>query len=318
MNIICPGFYNAPAQNITTKFNFKIETNAAPVPSELDVSPEEGIALKTPFQLTSAGAVDRIEDTPLTYEFYIKVDNFKIKYGKFIDHKEISVLLPYSENLKIFYKVCDNRESCSVIQGPSIKVSFEDFTSEEMNIRASEITYSFQRMDLTSAQNQILLLAITLKNGRSMEHFKKFQDFTKEIFNREIDRLAERPTEKVYLPKEDIFHFVNATHVNLKVLEIEDDEILKKLLDLLESTVNDKEGIVSNDFRRKRDLRSLASQNLDEETLRNYAQINLELLDSTYKRQESDKIDIAEKVVDLSNQLCRHNKITMEKLCKYN
>lgn len=318
LTISCPGFYSSPVQNTTSSFSFEVQTNAAPVASELEVVPDEGFAMKTAFQLISGGATDKFEDTPLIYEFYIKVENMKISYGKFIDHKEISIFLPYADDIDIFYKVCDKRDSCTVVQGPPIKVLFQDFTSEEMNLIASEITNSFQRLDLTNAQNKILLMALTLKNSKNTVQIEKFKEFSKEAFNREIDRLSERPTEKIYISKEDIFYFTNATHVNLKVLEIEDDELLRKLLDLLETTVNDKDAsIVNNDFRRKRDVRDLASQNMDEEIIRHYAEITLNLLDSTYNRQESDKAEIADKVVDLTNQLCRNNKITREKLCEF-
>ncbi|KAL5291491.1 hypothetical protein ACFFRR_010719 [Megaselia abdita] len=314
LKINCPGFYNSPVQNTTSSLTFEVQINAAPVASELEINPEEGLALKTSFQLSSGGATDKFEDTPLTYEFYIKVENLKIKYGTFIDHKEVSVLLPYSDNIEVFYKVCDNRDSCSIIQGPPVKVLYEEFTSEEMNLRASEITNSFQRMDLVNAQRQILLMGLTLKNSKGSDHFEKFKEFSKDSLNREIDRLSERPTEKVYLSKEDIFDFINATHVNLKILEIEDDELLKKLLDLLESTVNEKDVSNANtDFRRKRDVRDLAGQNMNEDFIRRYAEITLKLLESTYNRQESDKAEIADKVVDLTNQLCRNNKITREK-----
>lgn len=320
LTINCPGFYNSPIKSTTSFFGFEIQTNAAPIASELEIIPEEGFALKTTFKLISGRTFDKVEDTPFTFEFYIKVENLKITYGKFIDHKEIGVSLPYSDDLRIFYRVCDNRDSCSIVESPAVKVFYEDFTSEEMNLRASEITYSFQRMDLANAQNQILLMAITLKNSQQSDLLEKFKAFAKDAFNREIERLSERPTEKVYLSKEDIFEFVNSTHVSLKVLEIEDNDLLKKLLDLLESTVNEKDASnVVNDFRKKRDVpnRDLSGPYMDEEKVRHYAEITLDLWETTYKSQKSDKAEIAERVVGLTSQLCRTNQIVREKFCEF-
>lgn len=319
LSINCPGFYNSPVKSTASSFSFDIHTNAAPVASELEIIPEEGVAMKTAFQLKSGGATDNYEDFPLTYEFYIEVENMKIIFGKFMDHKEISILLPFSDNLKVFYKACDNRDSCSVLEGPPVKVLFEAFTSEEMNLIVSEITYSFQRMDFANAQNQILLMALTLKNSQQKDLLKKFREFSKDCFHREIDRLSERPTEKVYLSKEDIFNFINAAHVNLKILEIEDDDLLKKLLDLLESTANDKEKDDTNgsvDLRKKRYIRDRENQKMNADVIRHYAEIILNLLESTFNRKQSDKTEIVEKVIELTHQLCKNQQVTMEKFCE--
>lgn len=85
---------NASSQRIESFLDLDLETNAPPVVSPLQVSPNQGFALITPFTFKTNPAKDK--DGPLLYFFGIVVDEMTLVLDNGYDMYEYQTFLPFS------------------------------------------------------------------------------------------------------------------------------------------------------------------------------------------------------------------------------
>lgn len=112
--------------------DIEIITNAPPIASDLIVSPLTGDALMTVFRFETTPAKDKPMDFPLVYYFgWLESSNeVNIKeptfIAKFQDFYTIETVLPYIKEtngtLLTVMKVCDNKDSCVMVEGPKVQV----------------------------------------------------------------------------------------------------------------------------------------------------------------------------------------------------
>lgn len=62
----------------------------------MQITPLNGIALKTIFKFSTGAAADEPSDYPLKYTFQYEADGIIIKMGEFYENMVISSQLPYS------------------------------------------------------------------------------------------------------------------------------------------------------------------------------------------------------------------------------
>lgn len=73
-----------------------LETNAAPVPQELEVQPSAGEALITVFNFKTTKAVDKAYDDPILYKFGFVVKGTYAVFDSLCDVINTNTVLPYS------------------------------------------------------------------------------------------------------------------------------------------------------------------------------------------------------------------------------
>lgn len=161
-----------------------LETNGPPTTSPMNISPENGFALLTPFIIKTSPAEDK--DGPLLYSFGIIIDKMTFVLNSGYDLYETEIHLPYSgkfiqtfllknhlirDNLntlerpiKTFYEVCDVYKSCSIQNGPEVSVNI----SSELNFdfarsQLDSIESGLDRGEYNASLNNIMILGLTLK-----------------------------------------------------------------------------------------------------------------------------------------------------------
>lgn len=141
--------YDGIRDNVTSYLDLVLEVNQPPSLEPLEISPKSGEALHTLFKFSTGPALDSPSDYPMRYSFYYNVDGLLVQVNEFYENTVTSTEFPYSESpIKTFYKVCDSRNACDEIPGPSIDVTLnENITETELNFVISSLQGSMFRKD---------------------------------------------------------------------------------------------------------------------------------------------------------------------------
>lgn len=156
--IECPPLINEEeANNITSQnkdfikayVDLVLNSNDPPTVEELDVSPKNGTALKTLFKFSTGPALDSPADYPMRYKFYYFIEDFWILVGDFYENTVTSAELPFHESaIETKYVVCDSRDACRTVKGPSVRTTlYEGMSEKELSIKLNVLKGSLERQD---------------------------------------------------------------------------------------------------------------------------------------------------------------------------
>uniref|UniRef100_A0A1B0BJ31 PKD/REJ-like domain-containing protein n=1 Tax=Glossina palpalis gambiensis TaxID=67801 RepID=A0A1B0BJ31_9MUSC len=291
---------------LTSYFSFDLHTNSPPQVLKLQMEPLKGKAMKTAFSFISASAKDLLLDSPLSYEFFIKADDYEIHFEKYFEYKTWNTKLPYTlkQSIEYFVEICDVRLACSVIRNTTeISLEYEEFSNKQLQEYLTEIQTIFGRTDFSEGFNTILMISMTFKNGQS-KHLEKWKMFVRQFLAQEIDKFLERPQEGIYIPDNDVLQFVSKCKENLKYLKINNKILLQKLLEILEQIV-ERNGLSLNErfkrrIRTKRIVNNQQQQKLLIETHLSLLEDLLETSDLTVESQ----MEYATSILRLTQQMC--------------
>lgn len=301
-----------PRQNVTSFEEIILKTNGPPIGLPLIVSPGNGTAGLTVFKFSTGIAKDTAEDYPLKYTFEYLVEGFSITLGEFYENMVITTKLPYSDDLIIpSYFVCDSREACSLsIKGPSIKTYLpEKYTVEDLQMRVKLIQINMKDMDLNTAFGEAISSIVTYRHLSDKTFYEKIKQTVYEAIQSQTNDLLTKSKEVNRYMDKDISLFVRMSKEMLTILEINDNQLLTKLLQLLDVYVNERSKMIS---RNKRMILTGIKQSSGIIN-RDYVNLTLEITEQLISKTNDSnllketKLNLTEKVSKIMRSLCQRS-----------
>ncbi|XP_055617276.1 uncharacterized protein LOC129762772 [Toxorhynchites rutilus septentrionalis] len=174
--IECPEPVDASFSNgdsrgtVPSYWDMVLETNAPPKGVPLSVTPTfNGTALSTNYIFTTDIANDTKTDFPLRYSFWYNVEKHSMNIANLFEIVSTETQLPYSmSEISTYYLICDSREACARVNGPSIKVQpNSNFNMTERTRKLDAIENHFYRDNYNQAVKIAFELLLTLRNQNS-------------------------------------------------------------------------------------------------------------------------------------------------------
>lgn len=239
------------------------------------------------------------------------VDGFSITLGEFFENMVITTKLPYSvDSIIPSYYVCDSREACSLpIKGPPIKTILPDkFTIEDLEMRIKLIQINMKDMDLNTAFGEAISSIITYRQLSDKMFYEKIKTTVYEAIQLQANELLSKSKEISRYLDRDISYFVRMSKKMLTILEISDNQIFTKLLQLLDVYVNENSKMI---FRNKR---MILTGNKHPKGIinRDYVNLTLELTEQVINGTndtnllKETKMNLTEKVSKIIRNLCQN------------
>lgn len=303
---------------VTSYFTIDIHTNAPPQAALVLIEPLQGEALKTVFHINSQEAKDLLLDAPVSYEMKIIMDQFELQFGKYFQYKTWETILPYAQKpLQIQVEICDIRQACSIIKNDTkITINYVEFTEPEYKDYQDKINGLFMRKDFQEALNYLIMATITFKNSESSLN-EKWQYYMKLTLNKEVDKLLEQPTNKIYISSDAKLIFVVKCKELLDYTHLMSKETLEKLLEILENLMDfsDSKQDLQKEARFKRsNARMKRIVNHSQEL---YTKTQLTLLEDLLKSEEYSAQalqNFIQKITNLAKKMCLNEDVTQESL----
>lgn len=200
LNIECPAPYQDVAEYEDTKnatttqqmvqsyTDLILRVNELPIVEKLDVNPRNGTALKTLFKFSTAPALDSPGDYPMRYKFFFEVDNFSVLIGDFYENTVTTAELPYSSTgIRTKYEVCDSRNACVMIYGPTVVTNLNGgLTDRELKGKLNALKGSILRKDFDEFFQRGVTVIWTISAAGNETKSKLGKDFITDVLIQEL------------------------------------------------------------------------------------------------------------------------------------
>uniref|UniRef100_A0A182VY27 GPS domain-containing protein n=1 Tax=Anopheles minimus TaxID=112268 RepID=A0A182VY27_9DIPT len=227
-------------KQVNSHWTFVLETNGAPEGLPIEVIPESnGTALKTMFKLSTGIAKDTERDYPLRYSFWYIADGVDILVATAYEITSAETVLPCTKTgyVGTYVIVCDSRNACTKIVGPTVSVATDVEPSE------ADISYTFEamegffdRLNYRDALKCAFELLITLRNRNSPQYDSAYRRFVV-LLQRSIAHIRKVYGETTYLSDASIQEFIMQAKPILDLEESDNHELFQQLLELMDPSM---------------------------------------------------------------------------------
>uniref|UniRef100_A0A182MV52 GPS domain-containing protein n=1 Tax=Anopheles culicifacies TaxID=139723 RepID=A0A182MV52_9DIPT len=236
-------------KQIESHWTFVLETNGAPEGLPIEISPTaNGTALKTMFKISTGIAKDTERDYPLRYSFWYIADGVDINVATAYEITSAETVLPSTKTGRVgtYVIVCDSRNACTKIIGPTVSV----VPGVEPSV--ADISYAFEamegffdRLNYRDALKCAFELLVTLRNRHSPQYESAYGRFVV-LLQQSIAHIRKVYGETTYLTDASIQEFIMQAKPILDLEESNNHELFQQLLELMDPSMG------HNATRRKR------------------------------------------------------------------
>lgn len=314
LTILCPEpLTEATAKeqrnNITSFYDIVLVTNGPPQTLPLVVSPLNGIPMKTKFKFTTGAAKDSTSDFPLKYTFGYIVNNITVNIGTFYENTVSSTELPFSGEIEIFFKVCDNTGACAKVSGETVASNeSHNYTEEEIQFKLSEFDATLKRAEYANSLNVAVVFLMT--QHKFVTESSSYETKMLEMLKKELESLkASENSGFIYQQK--VVEFIKTSKDLMGLMTVSDEKFVEDLLNLTE-TINKS---AQRSRRATFSKNSVSVVNHDTDYIKNVLGLSEMLLksnDSSVSQREKGKF--VKKVRTFVTSLCQDKNLNTHKI----